>query len=401
VKRYVKALSAASTPPGSAAGLSVPLRERCPEIEAMVVARLDSVVDPSEVADPSYPAGLRAAVSAAVDVGIEALEGGAKAVTIPSALLAQARRAARVGVSLDTVLRRYVAGHLLLTDFIIQEADRNPLPATEIQRALREESSLLDRVLVAVTNEYRREADDRLRTSGQRRAALVRELLEGGLADGSQLNYDFDDWHVGLVMVGPHAAELIRELASGVDQRLLLVQPERDVVWAWFGSRHRIDPEGVLAVIGSRQQRESSVALGEPAAGASGWRLTHRQASSALSVAQRSASRVARYADVGVLATVIEDETLVQSLADLYLAPLALGRDGGESSRQTLRAYFSANCNVSSAAAALGVSRKTVGSRLNVIEERLGRPLAACAIDLITALRLEELGRISVSVPDE
>ena len=56
-----------------------------------------------------------------------------------------------------------------------------------------------------------------------------------------------------------------------------------------------------------------------------------------------------------------------------------------------LRAYFEANRNVSSTAAALGVSRPTVSSRLGAIEEALGFHPAAVAQQLTLALQVGEL----------
>jgi DNA-binding PucR family transcriptional regulator len=80
----------------------------------------------------------------------------------------------------------------------------------------------------------------------------------------------------------------------------------------------------------------------------------------------------------------------VRSLRQLYLEPLAGERDGGEVLRETLRAYFEAERNVSSAAAALGVTRKTVTNRLCVVEERLGRRLGLCSAEIEAVLRLDE-----------
>jgi DNA-binding PucR family transcriptional regulator len=87
-----------------------------------------------------------------------------------------------------------------------------------------------------------------------------------------------------------------------------------------------------------------------------------------------------------------QDDLLATSLRQLYLEPLAEERDGGETLRETLRAYFAAERNVSSAAAALSVNRHTVTSRLRTIEKRLGRPLSTCATEIDAALRLEDLG---------
>jgi DNA-binding PucR family transcriptional regulator len=58
--------------------------------------------------------------------------------------------------------------------------------------------------------------------------------------------------------------------------------------------------------------------------------------------------------------------------------------------RQTLRAYFAAERNASSAAAALGVARHTIENRLRKIEERLDRRLSTCLAELEVALRVEE-----------
>ncbi|MBW8060448.1 MAG: hypothetical protein FVQ78_09030 [Solirubrobacterales bacterium] len=51
--------------------------------------------------------------------------------------------------------------------------------------------------------------------------------------------------------------------------------------------------------------------------------------------------------------------------------------------------------NAASAAAALGVSRQTVGNHLGAIEARLGRSFSSCAAEIEAALRLEDLGDLA------
>jgi len=97
------------------------------------------------------------------------------------------------------------------------------------------------------------------------------------------------------------------------------------------------------------------------------------------------------YRGVALLASALQDELLRTSLRGLYLAPLEAERDGGATYRETLRAYFAAECNVTSAAEIVGVTRKTVAARLQMIEQRLGRPINTCAAEMETALRLREL----------
>jgi DNA-binding PucR family transcriptional regulator len=77
-------------------------------------------------------------------------------------------------------------------------------------------------------------------------------------------------------------------------------------------------------------------------------------------------------------------------LRRLYLEPL--GECGDLVAKETLEAYFAANCNVSSAAAALGVSRNTVHSRLAAIEDSIGGPIDSASAEIQTALRLDRIG---------
>jgi DNA-binding PucR family transcriptional regulator len=135
------------------------------------------------------------------------------------------------------------------------------------------------------------------------------------------------------------------------------------------------------------------LALGEPAWGIEGWRSTHRQAQAALAVALRRSGSggVTRYADVALLAAALNDEALARALVGIYIAPLEDSRGGGPVLCETLRVYFASERNVSSAAAALGVARKTVDTRLRTIEKRLGRTLHPCPAELEVALALDEL----------
>jgi len=92
-------------------------------------------------------------------------------------LLAQARLAARNGVSLDTVLRHYFAGYTLLGDFLTQEAgDGDLLRGATFQDVMRAQAILFDRL---VADEYRREEVGRLDSAEQRRTERIQRLLSG------------------------------------------------------------------------------------------------------------------------------------------------------------------------------------------------------------------------------
>lgn len=368
------------------------LRARRSEVEEVIAARVQAVEDPTAAGDPEYARGLQGAVGAALGHAIAVLEsGGNDPEPIPVELIAQARMAARNRVALDTVLLRYLAGHAVICDYLLEEAASSP---TELRQALRTQTALLERVLTAVTSAYRQEVEDQGRSTERRHAERVRRLLAGEPQDALELGYDLDLWHLGVLASGVGAPRALRELAAGSDRRLLLVRPGGKEVWAWLGGRSLLPAGEVIERVIAEGRPDLTLSIGEPGFGASGWRLSHRQARAALPIALRSAPGVVRYADVALLASALEDEVLAELLSESYLRPLALERDGGAALRQTVRAYFSAERNVTATAASLGVSRPTVQSRLRTVEERIGRRLGSCAAEIETALRLEDLDRL-------
>jgi AcrR family transcriptional regulator len=139
------------------------LRARRAEIDEAIFARIsDQWFDRSGSGDPEYVAGLRAAGGAALDYVLAGVERSGDALEpVPVAVLEQARRAARVGVGLDTVLRRYLAGYGLLEGFVIQEVEHDPLlrQGGALRDLLRTVSALVDRLITAVSRAYGEEVE--------------------------------------------------------------------------------------------------------------------------------------------------------------------------------------------------------------------------------------------------
>jgi|GEM_PF-308226 len=154
------------------------LRARRSEIDEAIFARVsDRWFDRTGSEDPEYVAGLRAAGVAALDyilVGIE--RSGQSLESVPAAVLEQARRAARVGVGVDTVLRRYHAGYAVLERFVIQEAEReeenwipptprvesrglDPAPPRVLGEVIQITSALVERLSAAVSSAYNKEIE--------------------------------------------------------------------------------------------------------------------------------------------------------------------------------------------------------------------------------------------------
>jgi hypothetical protein len=368
------------------------LRGRLPEIQATIATRVYAISDPSEVADPAYLQALNAALAAAVEYRLAVLgAGGRQAPAVPAVLLAQARLDARDGVSLDTVLRRYFAGNALFGDFLVEEAERADVSNSTLRRLLAAQATLGERLIAAVSAEHAREGESRPSNSSERRRECIRSLLAGELVDRSELGYDLDAHHLALMAKGEGAQEAIRVLAGRLDRRLLAVCREEEPIWAcWLGGGRPLEAGQALQALGEISLDQVFVTVGEPAEGLSGWRFSHRQAKAALPIAERRGQAVLRYADVALLASILRDDLVATSLHQLYLEPLARARDGGKVGRETLRAYFAAGRNISSTAAALGVDRRTVTNRIRAIEDLFGRPLGDFAMELETALRLDD-----------
>jgi len=390
--------------------LSRRLRAREAEIEAAVVARVFTIQDPAEVSDPVYAQGLRASLRTAIDYALVAVERGEERTpATPPFLLAQARMAARNEVRLETVLRRYFAGYAILTEFAIGEAEDGGLVGTGVlQRLLRGQAALFDRLIEAVSEEYAREAADRSVCAEERKARKVKQILACELLETGELNYDLTVSHVaGIGQLGDAGAGL-RRLATQFGKSLLLVHPWDGRTWMWLGARSAFEQEELEELkraAAGLLPSGGALALGQPGENLEGWRLSHRQALAAFAFADARRQPVVDYREVALRASLLGDELLAATLRESYLDPLDTGRGGGRDLKGTLRAYFECDRTISSAAAALGVRRHTVSSRLRAVEERLGLSISDCAAELEAALRLEDVqqslyGEHSAAGPD-
>lgn len=362
------------------------LRAERHELEQAVAARVRAIADQQEPQDPIYLEGLRAAVNAAIDYGLSGVELGDR-VQLPPILLAQARLAARFGVSLDTVLRRYFAGYTIFCDFVAEAA--RPANGSRLREILRSQAQLFDRLLAEVTEEYRREPPRLLSSPEERRAEQVEKILAGELADFVELGYELQDWHVAAVTSDGASTEVLGEIGAALDRRVLEVRQQDGQSWVWLGGRRQLDMSEFLESLARRWPGDVPLALGEPGEGMSGWRLSHRQARAVWSVGNRGGKGITRYADVALLASMLRDELLTTSLHQMFIEPLEAERDGSRVLMETLQAYFAAGRNVSSAASALKVTRQTVANRLRAVETSLGRSLLQCGLGLEAALLLE------------
>jgi PucR C-terminal helix-turn-helix domain/GGDEF-like domain len=372
-------------------GLITRLRAREREIVDAIFARVSGMFTPVPGEDVDYETGLRATVAAAVNFSLTEMEDPAELpAPVPSTAIAQAHRAARRNISVDTMLLRYIGGHRVLGAFVMDEANRSGLASNgPVLRHLRTaQEAVLERMMTTIAHEHKQERERIERSREECHAELVQRLLAGERPDTSALDYELDDaWHLGIIASGPRAKRIVRGLADDLRRQLLCLSTGEDSVWAWIGGSQKLEMARVERVLSTANMGDVSLVLGEPRSGLSGWRLTHQEAQAALVVALRSPAPIVSFAEHALLALVLQNQSLVRSLLDVYMPSL-----GNPVARETLRAYFSAGCNAATAAAKLDIDRHTVERRLRGIETRLGRQLRSCHAELEVVLRLEELG---------
>jgi len=363
-------------------------RARSPEVEEAIV-HVCQEIEPVVSGDAEGLAVLRAWARDSVDLIATVVEQGADWVpSLSPGGAAQIRYLARNGVGLDAIMRGFYAVTHLLLEFLTEEI--TDFPPEALPRLVGIQGQYGDQMMSAMLAEYEDEVARMDASPSKRVAECVEKLLAGKPVETAELEYDLDAWHLGIIAAGARAELFLRGLAEQLGCQLLFVQRSAETAWAWLGAKRAISLAEVERVVLSKAGGKVSLAVGELRQGADGWRLTHKEAQIALTVMLHQPQRFVRGADVVLLAAAIQDETVRRSLVDVYLGPLDESRDA-EALCETLRVYFSLDCNAASAAAALGVNRHTVLRRLLRVEKAIGRQLDTCRAEMDVALRVVQL----------
>jgi DNA-binding transcriptional ArsR family regulator len=343
-----------------------------------------------------YEAGLRVAVQAVVSYSLDAIEHGPGwSEPIPPAVAVQARRAARAGVSIGTVMRRYLAGREWFVDFLRAEVKRGDHTDHEavLEHLRATYRSLLHHLIMSVESEYEQERERVACSPKTRAATLVRRLLAEDV-DPSEirgLGYEITSfWHIGLIASRAEGTEILQNLRLASGYKLLLVRSEDGVVLAWLGSSNQVTIVELKRFLSANGYPDPPLAIGEPGSGLQGWRQTHEEARVAALVVRQEPCGLTRCADVLPIAGALMNETLIRMYKKIYVLPLSkLPRDG-RPTRRVLLAYFKHGRSASCAAEAANVTRRTVQNHLNEARRVLDAPLNLTGLEI--ALHLEELG---------
>jgi hypothetical protein len=374
--------------------LASDLQSRQPEIlEELLLAIPDGLRDPLAGADADFASAQAEAISVALDYTLKTLSSvRGRSVAVPAPIVEQARRSARHSVGLDTVLSLYVVGRELLGAIIAAGSGRYGVEAGGAAQAVL--GSLLQRLLPTLIRAHQSETERLRRSRQQRRAARVRRLLDGELVDTAPLGYEFDDWHTAVVITGT-GAQAAQSAVEGLGRHALFVAQDDAAIWGSLGDSKPLAVAEIESFIRQAAVPQARFAIGEPAYGLAGWRLSHRLAQEARRVAILAPQVVTTYASVGVLAPWALDRPRAVAFIEVHLGPLASMRDGGTTARETLREIFKAGHQIAAAASALKVHRGTLATRLTRIEGALGFRLPTRQAELEIALRLEDLYGLS------
>lgn len=373
------------------------LRSRSSEIvEATYSCIREAVPHPAAVdLSDHYHAGVLRATAALVEYALTGLERGSNwSSPIPEAAALQVRWAARAGVSLSIVQRRYFAGHRCMGEFVAQEAESIDVAIRwlAIRHLNTTQQALLERLMAALEHEYYDERRSE-RSPELLRIELVRRLLLEDVDADEVKNLDYQlesHWHLGVIAYGPASMETLQCAGKSGGRKLLCVPGDDGAVWAWLGGHQKLTVAELKPLLSAAGRSNASLAVGEPGRSLDGWRATHEEARMASQIARHEPGGVTRCADALPVAGVLQNEAAIRMYMRTYILPLNKLNKRGPPVRRSLLAYFKHGRNASSAGKAINVTARTIQNHLNDAREVLDAPLYLTGLEI--ALRLEELG---------
>jgi DNA-binding PucR family transcriptional regulator len=248
------------------------------------------------------------------------------------------------------------------------------------------------------------ERDRWVRSAAAVRAETARQIVDGKLDDeragSSRLAYELRRNHVGLILAGEqgeHGGSLERE-AVEVGGMLgcadpLLIPAGAGVLWAWCGTFKSPAPEALARVESHRPTEGVRVAIGRPAYGIEGFRLTHLEAGHAArfwDLGGAYAGGTTSYRSVEVVSLMASDIERARRFVRMQLGALAEQSESAARMRSTLLGFLAHGCSHVRAAQELHMHQNTVYNRVRRAEELLGSPVADRRVELQTALMLAE-----------
>lgn len=252
----------------------------------------------------------------------------------------------------------------------------------------------------AVASRYFLEREKWLSGLVGRRRTLMQSLLRGEPIDADKatrrLGYDVTQNHIAAVVWfcedDRRATDLERVatalLAQARCTSYLLIPADNGRLWVWGGQ-----PDRGIDLSEYRTPSPVSAAVGLPAAGLAGMRLSHNQATTAARIGARGPGRgqVHEYRVLELVALLAADETAAADFVRRELGGLAESTESAQALRATLKHYLDEGRSASAAAQQLYVAKNTVLYRVRKAEQLRGAPLGENRLHLHAALHLAEV----------
>lgn len=373
-----------------------------------ICGRIDEAIDEFDHTSPLTVQGIAATRSSILAFCALLRADGPLEVHAPAEAAALVRAYVRRRIPLKVVLRAYQIGHAELWRAWMQIVHAGGHdPATEVD--LLDDSSVvlfrfMDRLTTEVIEAYEREHSQWTRSTTAVREEAVRAVLAEQplvIEDVQRdLGHDVRAMQVGVVLWSTGQAtpaETLqgawRDLSNrGPSHSSTAVMAGSRVLWGWLAIDAEQVEEAVAALAAWQPDAGLGAAIGEPAAGLAGFRISHYQALQARRVAEAGAEPPAgmvAYSDVAVPALITADPLLGLAFVRRELGPLAEETGVAVRLRETLAAYFAEGESPAATGRRLDVHVNTVLYRLRQVEELLGFAPATRRLELQLALLLK------------
>ncbi len=366
------------------------------QIVALVLERARGSLPPWVVENPFLWEEVQPFARASLRTQLHGFRRGILPDHCPDVDVTGARAAARMG-GLKALLNGYRIAQMSLWERWLDLVEGSVSDSQERHELLRRGSEYFFRYagLLSdyVTDVYQHELERAARDGEQRRFHAITSLLEGDPIGAAQLDHDLERYHLGFVVWGAQGEPLARELALALARPILIVGVLDQNWWGWASGSRPLDAGEERELRALQPPAGTGLAFGLEAFGEAGFRATNRQALRARWVARKADRPLVFYSDVAVEALASDNQADARAFVTHELRGIDDDSATSQRIRETIIAYFAAEHNAASAAAALGVHQQTVANRLRAAEERLGHPVGARRVELETALRLRRLER--------
>ncbi|WP_165837760.1 PucR family transcriptional regulator [Zavarzinia aquatilis] len=315
------------------------------------------------------------------------------------------------GLTGNFVFRAYPIGIQYLieiwADAVRDHGPPGPIAVDVVKTGASYMMAWLDLITARLSEEHRRELERLARERSLSLVEAVRRVIDDPPTEAEAASH-----RLGYPLKGRHVAMILREPPQGAGpptpveaivqdwgealraEHSLIVRVDARTSWCWLSLRPgpprpwRPRQSGIVA------------GIGRPATGIAGFASSHRDAADALRVAERilpPGDTVVSFETASMAALCAAEPARLSAFIGDELGPLAGTGAAARRGRETLAAFYAANCNFRSAAAALGLHHNTIRYRLEQIEAQLGHPVGERRLQTELALHLFALFGASLS----